>query len=77
MGGTLLATDKPVDDIEKLPPALTLARAAEVAGRSRRTMRRWVRQGIVQGHRPMGGKTLLYIDTRSLLRLLGVKVREE
>ncbi len=65
----MIKTDDP---IEKLPEVLTVARAAEVAGRSRRTMRRWVRLGMVTAYQP-NGVSGFYVNTRSLLRLLGVE----
>jgi len=69
--GCLLTAKKSDDRIEKLAPVLTVKRAAEVAGKSRSTIRAWVRDGLIRGHRPPGGgSTLLYIDTQSLLARL-------
>ena len=68
----MLTSEKYDDRIEKLPPVLTVKRAAEVAGRSRRTIRAWVSAGHVKASRPFEGRgsALLYIDTASLLKLL-------
>lgn len=73
-----MATKKRGDEVEKLPPVLTVKRAAELAGRSRRTIRRWARENAIEAHRPFDGRgsALLYIKTRSLLRLLGVEVKD-
>lgn len=67
-----MATKKRGDEVEKLPPVLTVKRAAEVAGRSRRTIRRWAAEGLIKSDRPFDGRgsALLYIHTRSLLRLI-------
>jgi len=73
MGGSLLATKKVTDGPENMPLALTVARAAKVADRSRRTIRRWVREGLVEAERPRGDGGPIYIRRRSLLRLLGVE----
>lgn len=63
--------------VEKLPAVLTLARAAEVAGVSRRTLRRWIKAGLLDAGRPVrNGSSPVRIDARSLMKLLGVKVAE-
>jgi len=57
------------DSIEKLPPVITLKRVAEIAGTSRRTIRRWVRSGRLEANRVTGGGQL-YFDTAQVLALL-------
>jgi excisionase family DNA binding protein len=63
-----LTTKKPFVPIENLPPVLTLKRAAEVAGVSRLTVRRWVREGALLANRHAQGGAQVMIDTRSLLQ---------
>lgn len=73
VGGRLLTAEKAARQVEKLPEIITIARAAEVAGVSRRTVREWVRTGKVESARAHQGRgsARITIDTRSLLRLLG------
>lgn len=65
-------------EIRKLDPVLTIARAAEVAGVSRRTIRYWIKAKDLKSSRPdwQAGSSRVLVDTRSLLGLLGVEVRE-
>ncbi len=63
--------------IEKLPPILTVSRAADVAGVSRRTVRRWVLTGKLKASRiEQSGTSAIRIETRTLLRLLGIPVSD-
>ena len=65
-------------EIEKLPPVLTLARVAEIAGVSRRTVRWWVKSGKLEASRgpTHNGSARLYFDTRVVLKAMGVEVSE-
>lgn len=47
---------------------LTRAEAAEVAGRSADTIRRWIKRGLVQAHKDLSGRWL--IKRESLDRFL-------
>jgi predicted site-specific integrase-resolvase len=59
------------DHIEKLPPVLTLARVAEIAGVSRKTVRRWMRAGLLTPNRmQQGGSAKNYFNTAEVLRAL-------
>lgn len=58
-------------DIEKLPPVLTVARVAAIAGVSRRTVRQWVADGKLPAKRmQQNGSARLYFDTEAVLRAL-------
>lgn len=64
--------------VESLPPWLSVERAAELAAVSRPTVRRWVREGRITAYRPSDrGSSRSLIDTRSLLRMLGIPVEGE
>lgn len=64
--------------IEKLPAVIGIARAAEIAGVSRRTVRRWISGGRLPASRVLaGGSSRVFISTRALLRVLGVPVEPE
>jgi len=66
VGVRAMDSEKVDGDIEKLPTVLTLAQAARVAHKSRRTVRRWIEAGRIRGDQPDGTHGF-YIDTRSLL----------
>lgn len=62
-----------VTGIEQLPPVLTVARVADIAGVSRRTVREWVRTGKLPATRMQSnGSARLYFETAKVLRALGV-----
>jgi excisionase family DNA binding protein len=68
--------------VETIPPLLPYARAADLAGVSIQTVRRWVREGRVRAGRPggrsggrfgaSGGSARGVIVTSDLLTLLGL-----
>ncbi len=61
--------------IQKLLPALSVERAAELAAVSRPTIRRWIREERLAAYRSRdAGSARVLIDTRSLLRALGIPV---
>jgi hypothetical protein len=67
----VLTAEKLGFDLGNLPPVLSVRVAAIVADRKPRTIRKWMRDGLIDGHRPGGGaKSRAYIDTESLLRYL-------
>ena len=69
------AMSNPTVIIQEMPPAIGVARAAEFAAVSRPTIRRWVREGRITAYRPNNsGSARALIDTRSLLRALGIPV---
>jgi excisionase family DNA binding protein len=64
-------------EIEKLPPVLTVARVADIAGVSRRTVRLWVKEGKLPATKMQSnGSARLYFETAMVLRALGVEVSE-
>ena len=64
---------KNVKVIEALPPVLTVARVADIAGVSRRQVREWVRMGRLSASRMQAnGSARLYFKTVDVLRALGV-----
>lgn len=61
-------------EIERLPPILTVARVAEIAGVARRTVRDWARRGRLPASRmTANGSARLYFKTVDVLRALGVE----
>ena len=60
--------------IETLPPFLSIERAAELAARSKPTIRRWAREGRLRSYRSvLAGSARRLVDTKSLLLLLGIE----
>lgn len=65
--------EKRSQEIQPLPPVLTLPRVADLAGVSRRTVREWVRTGKLTASRMQEkGSARLYFETSEVLRALGV-----
>lgn len=65
--------------IDKLPPVVNIEHAAKVAGVGRETIRRWIRKGrLTIYHRTdAAGSARTMVDSRSLLRYLGMVVPED
>ncbi len=66
------------DLIEKLPPMVSVERAAELAAVTKWTIRRWIHKKQLKVYRSSEcGSARTLIDTRSLLRYLGMQVPDE
>ena len=61
--------------IQELPPWLSVQRTAELSAVSRPTVRRWIREGLIEAYRPRdAGSARVLVDTLSLLRMLGIPI---
>ena len=59
--------------IQELPPWMSDQRTADLAAVSRPTVRRWIREGLIEAYRPRdAGSARVLVDTKSLLLMLGV-----
>ncbi len=64
--------------IEKLPPMVSVERAAELAAVTKWTIRRWIHKKELMVYRSSTcGSARTLIDTRSLLHYLGMRVPDD